>query len=124
MNRQINTSDLAISECQQWIADNFAAPNPVQTMAERAGLNIRTFSRRFRAATERSPIEYVQALRVEEAKRILETEHDPVDDISVAVGYDDPSSFRRIFWREVGVTPAAYRRKFASLLSFAAAAPT
>lgn len=122
MNRRLNTSDLAIAECQQWIARNFTLPNPVQTMAERAGLNIRTFSRRFRAATERSPIEYVQALRVEEAKRILETEHDPVDDISVTVGYDDPSSFRRIFWREVGVTPAAYRRKFASLLSFGAAA--
>jgi transcriptional regulator GlxA family with amidase domain len=65
MNRQINDSDKAISQCQTWIAENYALPNPVGIMAERAGLNIRTMSRRFRSATGHSPIGYVQCLRVE-----------------------------------------------------------
>ena len=122
MNRRINTSDLVISGCQQWIADNYHLPNPVQNLAERAGLNIRTLSRRFRAATGHSPIAYVQALRVEEAKSLLETDQGSVEDIGVAVGYDDPASFRRIFRRQVGTSPAAYRKKFASIRSFANAA--
>lgn len=119
MNRRINTSDLVISECQRWIAENFTLPNPVQAMAARTGMNSRTLSRRFGAATGRSPIEYVQGLRMEEAKRILEDDKTPAEDVGVLVGYEDPASFRRIFRREVGVSPAAYRKKFAPMRLFA-----
>jgi transcriptional regulator GlxA family with amidase domain len=58
------------------------------------------------------PIDYVQALRVEEAKQMLETDDMVLDDIAGAVGYDDSASFRRLFKRRAGLTPAAYRRKF------------
>lgn len=112
MNRRINQSDLVISDCQVWIGENYTLPNPVQEMAARSGLNTRTLSRRFGAATGRSPIEYVQGLRIEEAKRILEEDDSPVEAIGALVGYEDPSSFRRIFRREVGLSPAAYRKKF------------
>jgi transcriptional regulator GlxA family with amidase domain len=81
-------------------------------MARHSGLNTRTFARRFRAATGYQPIDYVQALRVEEAKQMLETSEGGIDDIAAAVGYDDPASFRRLFKRRAGLTPAAYRRKF------------
>ena len=54
----------------------------------------------------------MQALRVEEAKQMLETGEMGVDEIAGAVGYDDPASFRRLFKRRAGLTPAAYRRKF------------
>lgn len=119
MNRRINTSDLVISDCQRWIAENFTLPNPVQAMVDRTGMNSRTLSRRFGAATGRSPIEYVQALRIEEAKRILEDDKVRAEDVGDLVGYVDPASFRRIFKREVGVSPAAYRRKFAPVRLFA-----
>lgn len=110
-------SDGVIANCQNWIAGNYAVPNPVQRMIDRSGLNPRTFARRFRAATGYQPIEYVQALRVEEAKQILETEELGINEIAEAVGYDDPASFRRLFKRKAGLTPAAYRRKFAKLVA-------
>lgn len=119
MNRRINTSDQVISDCQRWISENFTLPNPVQAMVDRTGMNSRTLSRRFGAATGRSPIEYVQGLRIEEAKRILEDDKIRVEDIGELVGYEDPASFRRIFKREVGVSPAAYRKKFATVRLFA-----
>lgn len=112
MTRSMETSDAQISDCQVWIADNYAVAKPVEHMVERSGLNPRTFSRRFRSATGFAPIEYVQALRIEEAKQMLETDAQPVDDVGSAVGYEDPASFRRIFKRGVGLSPAAYRKKF------------
>jgi transcriptional regulator GlxA family with amidase domain len=116
MTKRVGASDRVIADCQSWIAQSYAVSNPVQRMVERSGLNPRTFARRFRAATGYPPIDYVQALRVEEAKQILETEALGVDEIGEAVGYDDPASFRRLFKRKSGLTPAAYRRKFAGLL--------
>lgn len=120
MTRPMESSDRAILDCQEWIAENYAEPNPVERMIERSGLNPRTFVRRFRAATGYSPIEYVQALRIEEAKQLLETDELPVDAISVAVGYEDPASFRRIFKRRAGLPPAAYRKKYQRFAEIAA----
>ncbi len=118
MNRRSGTEDKVIALCQTWIAENYALPNPVQIMAERAGLNKRTLSRRFRSATGCSPIGYVQALRVEEARRMLEDDADSIDEIGAAIGYDDPASFRRLFQRQTGLSPAAYRKKYAFIRSF------
>jgi len=112
MGRRVDDSDAVIGDCQVWIAQNYAAPNPVQRMSERSGLTPRTFARRFRAATGYQPIDYVQSLRVEEAKQMLETTDSGIDEIAGAVGYEDPTSFRRVFKRRAGLTPAAYRRKF------------
>lgn len=112
MTRPMESTDGPISDCQTWIADNYATAKPVEKMVERSGLNARTFSRRFRAATGFAPIEYVQALRVEEAKQMLETDDQSNDDVGAAIGYDDPASFRRVFKRGTGLSPAAYRKKF------------
>ncbi|MCV2869460.1 helix-turn-helix domain-containing protein [Defluviimonas sp. WL0002] len=119
MTRPMDTTDAAISDCQAWIANSYDQPNPVEAMVSRSGLNARTFSRRFRAATGYAPIDYVQALRIEEAKQALETDSLPIEEVSVAVGYEDAASFRRIFKRRVGLTPAAYRRKFQRLSQIA-----
>ena len=86
-------------------------------MAERAGLTSRTFALRFRASTGYEPMDYVQSLRIEEAKQLLEIEDLNVEDVGHALGYEDPTSFRRLFKRKAGLTPAAYRRKFAKLVS-------
>ena len=112
MTHRVDASDAVISDCQAWIAQNYHTANPVQRMAEHSGLNPRTFARRFLAAIGYQPIEYVQALRIEEAKQMLETDDIGLDDIAGMVGYDDPASFRRLFKRRAGLTPAAYRRKF------------
>jgi transcriptional regulator GlxA family with amidase domain len=117
MNRRVETTDRVIAECQSWIAENYTTSNPVQRMIARSGLKPRTFARRFRAATGYQPIDYVQALRVEEAKQILETEALGIDEIAESVGYDDPASFRRLFKRKAGLTPAAYRKKVTSLVA-------
>ena len=115
MARPRQHADAAISAAQLWIADNYASANPVAMMNEVAGLAERTFSRRFRKATGYRPVEYVQALRLEEAKQMLETTAEPTDAVALAVGYSDPVFFRRIFKRSVGVTPARYRQRFATL---------
>jgi transcriptional regulator GlxA family with amidase domain len=84
-------------------------------MIAHSGLAPRTFKRRFRAATGYAPVEYVQALRLEEAKQVLETTDEPVDAIAATVGYDDPTFFRRLFKRRTGVTPSRYRQRFQSI---------
>ena len=71
--------DQVIGNCQAWLRDNYAVPNTVAQMQELSGLSKRTFTRRFRAATGYTPIEYVQALRVEEAKQLLETTMAPIE---------------------------------------------
>ncbi len=117
MTRRAQKRDAVIGNCQAWIAQNYVCANPVATMAEHAGLQPRTFARRFRAATGYLPMDYVHALRIEEAKQCIETETGSIDDVGLQVGYEDPTFFRRLFKRQTGLTPAAYRRKFAGMLS-------
>lgn len=114
MNRSI-VDDAVINACQVWIADNYREVNPVHRMTELSGLNARTFTRRFRAATGRSPIDYVVNLRIEEAKQALETSATAVDDIAWDVGYQDAAAFRRMFRKFAGITPQDYRRRFAGI---------
>jgi transcriptional regulator GlxA family with amidase domain len=104
--------DAVVLAAQRWIADNYAVAAPVAEMIRRSGLSPRTFKRRFSAATGETTISYVQRIRVERAKRALETGSAPIEEISWAVGYEDPASFRRLFKRVTGVTPGEYRRRF------------
>jgi transcriptional regulator GlxA family with amidase domain len=104
--------DAAIGNCQVWIADNYAAANPVTRMVAESGLPERTFKRRFKAATGYTPVDYVQSLRIEEAKQMLEATTEATDAIAETVGYEDPAFFRRLFRRHTGITPAQYRQRF------------
>ncbi|WP_339640350.1 GlxA family transcriptional regulator [Jannaschia helgolandensis] len=107
-------SDPVIMNCQFWLADNYSVANPVAEMIARSGLPSRTFSRRFGRATGYQPLDYVQSLRIEEAKQLLETSTTSIEEIGIEVGYDDPSYFRRLFKRKVGVSPRHYRTFYAS----------
>ncbi|VDS09834.1 HTH-type transcriptional regulator CdhR [Paracoccus haematequi] len=111
MARPRQHSDAVISRIQEWLVDHYDTPAPVAVMVDRSGLSERSFKRRFSAATGYTPVEYVQALRIEEAKQMLETEDMGIEDISAAVGYEDPTFFRRLFKRRAGVTPAQYRQR-------------
>ncbi|MBI1179781.1 MAG: helix-turn-helix domain-containing protein [Alphaproteobacteria bacterium] len=106
--------DAAIAASQEWIASHYESANPVARMMERSGLSERTFKRRFRAATGFTPVEYVQTLRIEEAKQYLETTDLNIDEIGEKVGYSDPAFFRRLFKRQSGTSPAAYRQRYAA----------
>ncbi|MEQ9632008.1 MAG: helix-turn-helix domain-containing protein [Roseovarius sp.] len=104
--------DRVVSRQQDWLAENFSVARPVAEMTGRSGLSDRAFERRFKRATGLSPIAYVQQVRVDQAKRMLEQGDLPIDQISWAVGYEDAAAFRRLFKRIARVTPGTYRRKF------------
>ncbi len=118
MVRPRQHEDAVIAQSQTWIADHYATANPVAKMTERSRLSARTFKRRFASATGYAPLDYVQSLRIEEAKQMLETTEEAIDDIASAVGYDEPNSFRRLFKRTTGISPHQYRVRFKSV-SFA-----
>jgi transcriptional regulator GlxA family with amidase domain len=107
-----NHGDAEIVAAQDWLATNFSVGSPVDELIRQSGLAERTFKRRFTQATGFSPIDYVQRLRVEDAKRRLERTEAPVDEISWQVGYEDPAFFRRLFKRTTGLSPGLYRRRF------------
>ena len=107
--------DPLIARCQLWAADHYRSASPVAQMVEMSGLAERTFKRRFVLATGMSPLDYVHTLRLEEAKQMLEATPLPVEAIAVEVGYQDASFFGRLFKRQVHLSPAQYRRRFAPL---------
>lgn len=107
-----NHGDAVIAGIQEWLAVHASIASPVEEMIRQSGLTERTFKRRFTQATGYPPIEYVQRLRVEDAKRRLERTDVSVDEISWQVGYEDPAYFRRLFKRTTGLPPSHYRRRF------------
>ncbi|WP_293905158.1 helix-turn-helix domain-containing protein [Phenylobacterium sp.] len=84
-------------------------------LAERAGLGERTFVRHFKAATGQLPAAYLQALRIQAAKVMLERDAKPIQAISTEVGYDDVAFFRSLFKRMTRMTPTEYRARFTPL---------
>lgn len=112
MVRPSQHDDNIIAEVQEWIALNYTLDKPVSKMIAISGLTARTFKRRFKAATGYTPIDYVQSLRIEEAKQVLETTRMPFEDVAVEVGYEDANSFRRLFKKRTGITPHLYRKQF------------
>ena len=109
------SADGVVNRCQEWAALNYRTRSPVTAMIALSALPARSFMRRFSDATGMTPLDYVHALRLEEAKQILETENTPIEAIANEVGYEDPSFFSRLFRRKVGLTPALYRLRFGSL---------
>ncbi len=110
-------ADSVVRGCEQWLKDNYTESNAIAQVIEQAKIPERTLKRRFKAATGSSLIEYIQNLRIEQAKTLLETDELPVDDVSVAVSYEDVSFFRRLFKRLTGLTPSQYRRLFKPVMS-------
>ncbi len=104
--------DAAIVQTQRWLAENALSADPMAEALRRSGLSPRTFHRRFSAATGLSPTSYLQKLRIEEAKRRLESGDRGVDAVAWEVGYEDPAFFRRLFKRVTGISPGQYRKRF------------
>lgn len=104
--------DNDILQIQEWLEDHYTEPLSVDTIAEQNNLSRRTFTRRFKKATGDSPIEYLQRIRVEKAKRMLEGTQATFAEITWKVGYSDVSSFQKLFKQYAGLSPREYRNKF------------
>ncbi|MGA8803441.1 MAG: helix-turn-helix domain-containing protein, partial [Solirubrobacterales bacterium] len=101
-----------LRELQSWIADNLDADLRVESLAERASMSGRNFARFFRRETGMTPAAYVEVLRVERARQLLEEASDPVELVAAQCGFGTPETMRRAFARRVGSTPAEYRSRF------------
>jgi len=105
-------SDDTISRAQEWMHENFQRTFGLEAPARRVGMSLRNFVRRFQQATGDSPLIYLQKLRIAAAKRLLESDRRTMQEICDAVGYQDVAFFRKLFQRQTGVSPSAYRRRF------------
>lgn len=104
--------DAAILKVQHWLQASGAVEVSIAAMAQQAGLEERTFLRRFRSATGLKPTEYCQHLRVGKARQLLELTNGTIDHIAWTVGYQDPSAFRATFKKITGLVPSDYRSRF------------
>ena len=109
---QKNHDDQPILKAQDWIERHYKNDISLDTLAEKVGLGSRTFKRRFKQATDENPINYLQRVRIEQAKNQLEKTTEPINNIIWSVGYEDIGSFRQLFKRFTGLTPKDYREKF------------
>ncbi|WP_055697294.1 GlxA family transcriptional regulator [Streptomyces silaceus] len=101
-----------LREVQQWITEHPAEDLSVDALAARARLSPRHFARAFQAETGQTPGKYVERVRVEHARRLLEDTSDGVEEVSRACGYGTPEAMRRAFLKALGTAPAEYRRRF------------
>jgi transcriptional regulator GlxA family with amidase domain len=97
-----------------WARDRFAGSVSLEEWSRAAALGLRTLQRRWTAAFGESPLRWLQAVRVEEARRLLEGTSESWESITALCGYADPGSFRDIFERRVGSTPGRYRKKLSA----------
>ncbi|WP_085727984.1 GlxA family transcriptional regulator [Pseudomonas sp. R37(2017)] len=108
----LSHGDAAILKVQHWLQSTGATDVSLAAMAEKAGMEERTFLRRFRAATALKPTEYCQHLRVGKAREMLEFTNGTIDHIAWTVGYQDPGAFRATFKKITGLAPSDYRARF------------
>ncbi len=108
-------SDTLIKQVQEFIENNFERPLQVSELAAMINVTPRTLNRRFQSCVAMRPIEYIQAVRIEQAKRLLESGEVTIKSLAYQVGYSDISSFTRLFKRATELTPKEYRDKFSRL---------
>lgn len=107
-----NHTDADILRIQIWLENRLAGHIVMEQVADEFGLSMRNFIRRFKEATDQTPIQYLQNLRIEKAKFLLESSQEAFDQITLQVGYEDGNSFRRLFKERVGLSPGDYRKRF------------
>jgi transcriptional regulator GlxA family with amidase domain len=101
--------DESIVEIQDWMHNQFHTPLTLETIAARFGMSVRSLNRRFRQATGRSPMQYLQQIRMDNAKELLRRTNLSVAEVAFACGYADNSYFSAQFRRSISLSPRAYR---------------
>ena len=109
---QKNHGDDLISEAQTYIEENLGEKISFEELASKLAISRRNFDRRFIKATGNTPVEYLQRVKVEFAKKTLEKGRKSIFDVMNEVGYSDDKAFREVFKRITGLSPLDYRSKF------------
>jgi transcriptional regulator GlxA family with amidase domain len=109
-NRDHN--DAQILAIQKNIEEKYSNRFNSEKLARDFGMSRRTFERRFKKATGHTPVFYLQLIRVEAAKQMLESDFQPFDEIAYRVGYEDSNFFREVFIKHTGLSPSEYKTKF------------
>lgn len=110
--------DEPIKKAQEFIENNYENKLNVENIAERVHLNERSFLRRFKKATSNTPLEYIQRVRVEAAKKKLESTTDTIMEVMFSIGYKDEKAFRNTFKKYSGLAPKEYQKKYNKEMAF------
>jgi transcriptional regulator GlxA family with amidase domain len=111
---QTNHDDESIKEAQS-LVENSNKKITVEQLADKVSLSKRSFIRRFKASTGGTPVDFIQRMNVENAKRLLETTKKSVEGIIYSLGYRDVTSFRKVFMKHTSLSPREYRKKYERL---------
>lgn len=117
-NGQKEHSDEAIKAVQEYVELNYSDQLSVEALADKSLISRRNFVRRFKKATNNTPLEYIQRVRIEAAKKKLESSTLNVQQVMYESGYSDNKSFRNIFKKYSGLTPIEYRKKYNREMAF------
>jgi len=109
---QKDHSDDSIKKAQVFIETNFKEKLNVEEIAKQFSVSRRNFIRRFKKATQNTPLQYIQRVRVEAAKNSMESSTLNINQIMYNVGYNDEKAFRQIFKKYTGLSPLKYRLKY------------
>ena len=104
--------DEPIKKAQEFIENNFEEKITVDQLASMFALGRRNMERRFKKATSNTVVEYIQRVKIEAAKKNLESGRKNVNEVMYDVGYNDPKAFRTTFKKITGLSPVAYRSKY------------
>jgi transcriptional regulator GlxA family with amidase domain len=107
-------SDTMVAKAQHWLLKHFAEDVSLPVLAAALSVSVRTLIRHFNSVLGTTPLTYLQNLRIEISMTLLESGGLSIEEIANQVGYQNASSFTRLFRKQVGSTPAAYRSRFAS----------
>lgn len=112
--------DPLVAKTQFWLQNHLSEPIDQRSLAEKMNVSHRTLIRRFKSELDVTPSAYLQNVRIEAAKQLLENTGTALAEIVESVGYFDASSFSRLFKRKTGLTPHAYRGKFSQIRNVSA----
>ncbi len=109
---QKDHEDEPIKKAQQYIESNVGQKISVDQLAGLFLIGRRNFERRFKKATANTPVEYLQRVKIEAAKKSLESGRENINEVMYAVGYSDSKAFRTVFKKITGLSPLDYRKKY------------
>lgn len=101
-----------VNKVQEYVEDHYYSALKVSELADMVNITTRTLNRQFQKCVNMRPIEYIQTIRIEQAKRMLEGGHKHTQTLALKVGYEDAASFAKLFKKHTGFTPAQYKAKF------------
>lgn len=111
-NGQKKHEDTPIRDAQEFIEKNVTEKISVEELASRFAIGRRHFERRFKKATNNTPVEYIQRVKIEAAKKELENSRKNVSEVMYEVGYSDMKAFRNVFKKITGLSPIDYKNKY------------